>query len=277
MSEADLYLLGRAGPEEERLKRQIANLAPDSDQQLERLGIRPGERIIDLGCGPGGVLHLLGKRVGSTGSVLGIERDPHFVDLARLFVASHALPQVEVREGDAYDTGLPRGSFDGAHMRLVLVNVPQPERIVREMVALVKPGGWIASFEADFLAHLCDPPLPAWDRLLAAYVAYSAARGIDLHIGRRVHRLFREAGVEALSVDAVAHVYPPGHDRRPILRDFINNVREGLVGEGFMGRAELDADLAALDRHLADPAVLVTSHLFFRLIGRVPKAIPGKV
>lgn len=275
IGEPDLYLLGRAGPEEERLKRQIANLAPDSDQQLERIGIRPGERVIDLGCGPGGVLHLLGKRVGPTGSVLGIERDAHFVDLARRFVASHALPQVEVREGDAYDSGLPRGSFDGAHMRLVLVNVPEPERIVREMVSLVKPGGWIASFEADFLAHICDPPLAAWDRLLAAYVAYSAARGIDLHIGRRTHRLFREAGVEALSADAVVHVYPPGHDRRPILRDFIANVRDGLVGEGFIGRAELDADLQALDRHLADPSVLVTSHLFFRVTGRIPGARPA--
>ena len=273
MSEPDLYLLGRAGPEEARLKRQIANLAPDSDQQLERVGIKPGERVVDLGCGPGGALHLIGKRVGPTGSVLGIERDPHFVELARRFVAGHALPQVEVREGDAYATGLPRRSFDGAHMRLVLVNVPRPELIVLEMVSLVRPGGWIASFEADFLAHICDPPLAAWDRLLAAYSAYSTARGIDLNIGRRLHRLFRDAGVEAISVDAVEHVYPPGHDRRSILRDFINNVRDRLVAEGFISQVQLDDDLAALDRHLADPNVLVTSHLFFRLTGRIPEAL----
>jgi hypothetical protein len=155
----------------------------------------------------------------------------------------------------------------------VLVNVPRPELIVLEMVSLVRPGGWIASFEADFLGHICDPPLAAWDRLLAAYVAYSAARGIDLNIGRRLHRLFRNAGIEAISVDAVEHVYPPGHDRRPILRDFIDNVRGGLVAEGFIGQAELDADLEALDRHLADPNVLVTSHMFFRLTGRVPEAL----
>ena len=152
MTQPDNYLLGRAEAEEARLKRQIANLAPDSDAQFDKIGIRPGEHVVDLGCGPGGVLHLLGKRVGPTGSVLGIERSPHFVELARRFVAGHALTQVEVREGDAYDTGLPRASFDGAHMRLVLVNVPEPERIVREMVSLVRPGGWVASFEAAFTA-----------------------------------------------------------------------------------------------------------------------------
>jgi SAM-dependent methyltransferase len=270
MTQPDLYLLGRAEAEEMRLKRQIANLAPDSNAQLDKIGIRPGERVIDLGCGPGGVLNLLGKRVGPTGSVLGIERSAHFVELARRFVADHALPQVEVREGDAYDTGLPRASFDGAHMRLVLVNVPKPELIVREMVSLVRPGGWIASFEADFLAHICDPPLPAWTRLLEAYIAYSAAQGIDLFIGRRTHRLFREAGVVDIETDAVVHVYPRGHDRRTILRDFINNVSVKMVDGGFIQRHQLEDDLAELEHYLSRPDAMVTSHMFFRLCGRVP-------
>lgn len=270
MTQPDHYLLGRAEAEEARLKRQIANLAPDSDAQLERIGIKPGERVVDMGCGPGGVLHLLGKRVGPAGSVLGIERSPHFVELARRFVNDHALPQIEIREGDAYATGLPRASFDGAHMRLVLVNVPEPRKIVREMAALVRPGGWVASFEADFVGHDCDPPLPAWDRLLEAYIAYSARQGIDLFIGRRIHGLFREAGVEDIRVDAIMHVYPPGHDRRPILRDFINNVRDRLIAGGFITRTELERDMADLERHLADPKALVTSHMFFRLTGRVP-------
>lgn len=270
MTQPDNYLLGRAEAEEERLKRQIANLAPDSDAQFDKIGIKPGQRVVDLGCGPGGVLHLVGKRVGHTGSVLGIERSPHFVELARRFVAGHALTQVEVREGDAYDTGLPRASFDGAHMRLVLVNVPEPERIVREMVSLVRPGGWVASFEADYFAHICDPALPAWTRLLDVYKAYSAAQGIDLFVGRRTHRLFRDAGVVDINVDAVVHVYPPGHDRRPILRDFISNVRDKLVDGGFIGREEIEEDMVALDHHLSNPEVLVTSHMFFRLNGRLP-------
>ncbi len=270
MTQPDSYLLGRAEAEEERLKRQIANLAPDSDAQFDRIGIKPGQRVVDLGCGPGGVLHLLGKRVGPTGSVLGIERSPHFVELARRFVAGQALTQVEVCEGDAYDTGLPRASFDGAHMRLVLVNVPEPDRIVREMVSLVRPGGWVASFEAAFTDHTCDPPLPAWTRLLEVYKAYAAAQGIDLFVGRRTHRLFRDAGLVDINVDAVVHVYPPGHDRRPILRDFINNVRDKLVNGGFIRRDELEKDMAALEHHLSNPEVLVTSHTYFRLNGRLP-------
>jgi hypothetical protein len=63
---------------------------------------------------------------------------------------------------------------------LVLVNVPEPEKIVAEMAALVKKGGAVALHEADWCAHICDPPLPAWDRLIEALVCYSKAKGMDL-------------------------------------------------------------------------------------------------
>jgi len=271
VSQPDHYLLGRGDAEESRLERQSAALAPESDALFERIGIEPGERVVDLGCGPGDVSSLLAERVGPTGSVLGIERDARFAGLARRYVADHGLSQVEIREGDAYDTRLPRASFDGAHMRLVLVNVPEPERIVHEMVSLVRPGGWVASFEADLLSLVCDPPSPAWSRLLDAYKAYSAAQGIDLCVGRRTHRLFRAAGVVDIRVDAFVRVYPAGDPGRMILRDFIDNVREKLIDEGFFGRGDLERDMTALDRHLSDPEVLVTSHLFFRLSGRIPR------
>ncbi len=270
MTQPDVYLLGRSLAEEERLKRQIADLAPDSDQQFEKIGIRTGERVVDLGCGPGGVLHLLGKHVGPAGAVLGIDRSAHFVESARRFAADLGMTQVEVREGDAYDTGLPRASFDGAHARLVLVTVPKPELIVRELVSLVRPGGWVASFEADFLSHNVDPPSPEYSRLLAAFQAHAQAQGIDVHVGRRTHRLFREAGLTDINVDAVVHVYPFGHSRRPIFRDFINNVRDKLIEGGFISREDLERDLRLFEEKLAYPETLVISHLFFRLWGRVP-------
>jgi SAM-dependent methyltransferase len=270
LPEPDLYLLGRGGQEEERLKRQIADLAPDSDAQLEKIGIRAGEKIVDIGCGPGGVLHLLAKRVGPTGSILGIDHSAHFVDLARRFAADLGLTKVEVREGDAYNTGLPRASFDGAHMRLVLVNVPKPESIVREIVSLVKPGGWIASFEADFLPETTDPPAPEYARLRAAYDANARSQGIDLHVGRRTHRLFREAGLTDIHVDAAVHVHPVGHSRRSTFRDFVSNVRDKLIDGGFISRDDLERDLALLEEKLADDTVLMHSALYFRLWGRVP-------
>jgi len=225
MAEPDRYLLGRSSEEEVRLRRQMADIAKDSDGQLDRIGIKPGERVIDMGCGPGGALDLLSRRVGPTGSVTGMERSPNFVGLARKFAAEMGLSNVTVVEGDVYAPGLPERSFDGAHMRLVLVNVPRPDHVVRQLVALVKPGGWVASLEAGWHTFACDPPHPAWARLFKAFSDFSSAQGIDLNIGAKTHRLFRDAGLADIAVDLVARVHPAGHFRRVTLISFVNNVR----------------------------------------------------
>jgi hypothetical protein len=89
--------------------------------------------------------------------------------------------------------------------------------------------GWQASRQTCF-PLVCDPPNPEWTRLLDAYKAYSAGQRIDLCVGRRTHHLFRAAGVVDIHVDAIVPVYPAGDHGRMILVDFVNNVREKLIG-----------------------------------------------
>jgi tRNA A58 N-methylase Trm61 len=66
------YLLGHSANEEERLRRQPQELAPDSKRLLDQLDIRPGDRAIDIGCGPQGILDLLSERVGARGRAVGL-------------------------------------------------------------------------------------------------------------------------------------------------------------------------------------------------------------
>ena len=50
---------------------------------LDRITIKPGFRAVDVGCGPIGIMNLLSERVGPDGAVVGVEREPRFVDMAR--------------------------------------------------------------------------------------------------------------------------------------------------------------------------------------------------
>jgi len=172
--------------------------------------------------------------------------------------------------GDARSTGLPRAAFDLATSRLVLVNVPQPEQIVAEAAALVRPGGWVAFHEADYVSHVCDPPSGAWSTLVELLQTYSARNGIDPLIGRKLPRLLREAGLIDVRVNPLIHVYPPGHGRRSLLLDFSENLSERLVAQRLVGEPELAGLKADLSRHLADPNTLVVSHLYFQAWGRKP-------
>src|SRR5262245_4293431 len=140
MAEPDQYLLGHRQAEQERLQQQAQQLAQESSWLFDQIGVALGSRVVEIGCGPHGCLDLLSARVGASGTVVGVERNTEAVALARKMVSERALANVEVLEGDARATGLPRASFDLATMRFVLVNVPQPEEIVAEAAALVRPG-----------------------------------------------------------------------------------------------------------------------------------------
>jgi SAM-dependent methyltransferase len=202
--------------------------------------------------------------------VVGIERDDKSVAAARQFVADRALRNVKVLRADAASTGMPGDIFDLVHARLVLVNIPNAEAVVGEMVRLARPGGMVASHEADYLPHLCDPPLRAWDRLFHIYRDYSSANGIDLFIGRRTHRLFREAGLVNIEVNPLIHVYPHGHNRRTIFLHLLQNVRDQILEQALITESEFSELTAELKQHLDRPDTLVVSHLFFQVWGRKP-------
>jgi len=99
------YLLGHSANEEERLRRQPQELAPDSRRLLDQLDIRPGDRAIDIGCGPQGILDLLSERVGARGRGVGLERSESTIHLARQFIAEHDLRNIEVLQRHLDDPG----------------------------------------------------------------------------------------------------------------------------------------------------------------------------
>jgi hypothetical protein len=68
----------------------------------------------------------------------------------------------------------------------------------------------------------------------------------------------------------ITHVDEPGHPRRSLLLDFVDNLRERLLADGLITRQELDHLQAAVRRHLEDPYTLVVSHLFIQAWGRKP-------
>jgi SAM-dependent methyltransferase len=190
--------------------------------------------------------------------------------VARRLVAELGLTNVEVIHGDGRSMELPRESFDGAAGRLVLVNVPAPEEVVREAVALIRPGGIVAWHEADWGLNVCDPPIAEWDRVVELFTLYAAANGIDLLAGRRVPRLLREAGLTDIKARLIVNSYEPGHPARSVLLDFLGNLEGRFVAAGLVDTVELEVLRAALARHIENPETYVISHLFVQAWGRKP-------
>jgi len=267
---SNTYLLGASADERQRLLFQGEMFRPEAAYLLDHAGLAAGDRALDVGCGPLGVLDLMTDRVGPHGTVLGLDAEPRMLELAAETVAERGLANVELLAADAADTGLPRASFDLAHTRLVLMNVPDADAVLTEMVALVRPGGTVAVQDVDWISRICEPAHPAWDRIVAVIAELWRLNGMDVRIGRRLPRLLRSHGLTDIGVHAAARVFQQGDPYQTLMVSRAEGCRDALLEQGLIAAAELDRCLAELRDHLNRPDTIVLHATLFQAWGRVP-------
>jgi len=262
------YPLGDTNTERDRLLSQAVQYESTANWLLDQIGVQPGWRAVDIGCGPIGILNLLSERVGPRGAVIGLEREQRFVEMARAEIAERCLDNVTMVQADALNTGLEKGSFDLAHERLVLINVSAREAFLREMLSLLRPGGTVALEDVDNVSWLCQPAHPSWDILLNAFHTVFHAGGGDGFVGRRLPALLHAAGVRDIQTKVTVETPPIGDYRRTHLISLIDSVRDKIVAKGVLDDARLNEHREALAQHLKDPATTVIDKLLVQCWGQ---------
>ncbi|MFD7621020.1 methyltransferase domain-containing protein [Streptomyces sp. NPDC059802] len=170
---------------------------------LDELGIRPGETVLDLGCGPGTDLGALAEAVTATGAVIGIDYDRAAVDAARGRAAERS--NVTVRLGDLHDLPLPDHTADRARTDRVLQHVADPVRALREARRVLRPGGRLVMAEPDWGTLTVDHPDSGLTRAYTQYVTDEAVR--NARIGSQLARLATDAGFTVPMVVPVSPVF----------------------------------------------------------------------
>jgi SAM-dependent methyltransferase len=194
-----------AGPEYERLGLIERWLDGGTTRRLERLGVAPGWRCLEVGAGRGSITRWLGERVGAKGSVVAADIDPRFLT---------GLPaQVEVRRVDVRAQELGSGEFDLAHCRLLLMHMPDPEAVLARMVAALRPGGVLLVEEGDHgLLHFDGhPAAPALNQ--AADVALHAMQRAGVMrpwFGRRLPAMLGSLPLKDRAAETETRVGTPG-------------------------------------------------------------------
>ena len=262
------YVLGASTPERQRLLAQCELFEPEARWMLDQIGVGRDWWTIDLGCGPLGILDLLAEYTGPGAEVIGLEQDGAMLEFGRELMAERGLDSVRLIHGDARNTGLPPSSFDLAHARLLLVNVPEPEAVIAEMVDIVRPGGWVASEEVDWISWMCDPMHPSWTRLLEINASIWRARGMDVNVGRRLPRMLTHAGLTDVQFKTHAPVFRHNQTYQYLLLAFSKINRTEMIEGGYTTEGEWTELTDALHAHLSDPGTFVTWSLFCQAWGR---------
>ena len=198
------YQFGSGIGEDEvaRLEAQGAAIAPATRMIFAEAGIRPGMRVLDLGCGAGDVTFVAADLVGPDGSVVGVDHSPDALARARLRAGRRGLTQVQFVEGDIHDPA-PGGPFDAIVERLVLWLVPDPAALLRRQATVLRPGGLVVPIEVDLSTMRSLPETPVIDpgQVLA---------GRSVRQGRAVH-----AWPAAVGRCRRGGAAPAGDDRGP--------------------------------------------------------------
>lgn len=171
-------------------------LAPVQSALLRRAAPAIGESILDVACGTGLVTVAAARAAGPAGRVVGVDISGQMVDSAGRRARDRGLAQVEFARMDAESLTFADGSFDLALCSLGLMYMPEPERALREMRRVLRPGGRLA------IAVWGDRSRCGWASLFEIVQAEVASEVCPLffRLGTpvAVERACREAGFDAV-------------------------------------------------------------------------------
>ena len=156
-----------------------AHLAgPIADHLVSLAGLRPGDQVLDAGCGPGAVTVRSAPAVSPGGQVIGVDLAAGMLRRTAAEAAGRGLHNVTVRRGDASRPPFAPGSFDAVLASLVLYLLPDPGGALRRWREVLKPGGTLAF---SWGIH----PDPRWSPVFGTVDAYAkGADGFEACIGR---------------------------------------------------------------------------------------------
>jgi SAM-dependent methyltransferase len=135
------------------LDNPLTNLAAGPAVTLDRIGLRPGEHGLDVGCGPGRLALPAAERVGPAGSITAVDVQPAMLARLRSRMDAAGISNINPRLEDVSDNpDLPPGSFDRAWLVTVLGEIPDRATALRNIHRLLKPGGTLS------ITEICPDP-----------------------------------------------------------------------------------------------------------------------
>jgi predicted O-methyltransferase YrrM len=256
--EGSSYILRGGSEGRARLRLLSRVLQPTTRALFDRLGIRPGMACLDIGCGGGDVTLQLARLVGSSGRVVGIDRDDTVLELARQEAEMQQVRNVEFRRSAIMESDFePR--FDLVYARFLLTHLPNPVSALTKMRQALRPGGGLIAVEdIDFTGHFCYPDCPALWRYVELYGEAVRRRGGDPNIGLRLPQMLVELGCENVQM----YVVQPAaldNETKVVNAVTMENIADAVLVAGLASRSEVDRVIAKLYEFAQNPRTLMST------------------
>jgi ubiquinone/menaquinone biosynthesis C-methylase UbiE len=254
MSEAG-YVLGQSARAARRLELQDRHFAAPSEALLDALALTPADRVVELGCGPGGFTRRILNRIGPGGRVRAVDASAGLLAEAQKALGGEGSGRLELVQADV---SKPGPWLDGATVligRAVLHHVPMAEFLLGRLKGVLTPGTRLGFLEPDFrrplarLAHAAieRPELAPLLTFAKAINDLYAAWRISPAVGASLAPTLRDAGYS--DVREAWHPFATDADVLENMQLIYDEVRDTLAALAVLAPAEMDEQkllLAAL-------------------------------
>ena len=229
---------------------------------FELLGVHVGDRVLDLGCGNGDDVRELAEVVGPLGVALGIDKSEGLIQEAMARTGSTG-PPIEFCVGDAHHLELSSDSFDGCRADRTFQHLHTPDRALRELLRVTRPGGRVVVSDIDWETLVIDASRPM-TRSVANFLCDDCQQG---WIGRQLPRLFHDAGFVDVHVEPATIVVTDHGIADAVFS--LSTTADRLRHAGIASDAEVEAWSSELQT-AARRGVFFSSASGFTVCGRKP-------
>lgn len=232
-------------------------------------GITAGQRVLDVGAGPGYATVDLAEIVGVSGEVLAIERSSRFLEHARYACNLRGLTNVKFREADLMEEEIGELGFDFAWCRWVASFVSSPQRLIDNIAHALRRGGTAIFHEySNYMTWQMAPVRPAIERFGREVMESWRASGGEPDVAVAFPPLLRAAGLSVIAVRPRVLTISPRDYAWRWPASFIEINLERLQGLGRIDAAWADSVRREWAEAEADPTSWFTTPMFLEIVAR---------
>ncbi len=221
-------------PERARLDAITRLTDPATIRHLQAIGVGQGWRCAEVGAGTGTIARWLSDRVGYFGRVEAIDIDTQYLE-------SLQAPNLAVLKQDITATPLRPGAYDLVHAKILLLHLPERERVLEEMVAALKPGGYLLVEESDIRSiQRVDPPNPLITRAAVALETFFYFGAADPGYGMKLLPAAKRAGLAVEGTDCQSTAVQCGTPDIETISLSFRKLAPMVVMAGLMTQREVD-------------------------------------
>ena len=263
------YVLGDTAREAARLRAQAKLWDPVSHALFDRIGVKRGWRVLEIGPGQGSLHMELRRRVG--GTVDAVERSASFAARLETLARRDGLGPSRIFFSDLIDADLPANTYDLIFARWVFLFLPDPAAHVKLLARALKPGGILVVQDYHRDTFMLVPRPDDWDDFITADRAFFASQGGNVSIGVRLPGLMESAGLRVTGIEQTTKEGHPGSPTWNWVTNYVLSVLSSLKHSPSLTAAKAlrlkRQWLAAAD----DPASLLIAPCVLDVIGRKAK------